>query len=59
VYERGIEAFGYPIAFELWNIYLDKFIKRYEGTKIDRARDLFENALVNIPAKFAKVIYLR
>jgi len=29
VYERGIEAFGYPIAFELWNIYLSKFIKRY------------------------------
>jgi len=29
VYERGIEAFGYPVAFELWNIYLNKFVKRY------------------------------
>lgn len=29
VYERGIEMFGWPIAFELWNIYLQRFIKRY------------------------------
>lgn len=29
VYERGIDLFGYPIAFELWNIYLLKFIERY------------------------------
>ena len=29
VYERGIEAFGYPVAFELWNIYLKKFSTRY------------------------------
>jgi hypothetical protein len=29
VYERGIDLFGYPIAFELWNIYLVKFIERY------------------------------
>lgn len=29
VYERGIELFGWPIAFELWNIYLERFLKRY------------------------------
>lgn len=29
VYERGVEAFGYPIAFEIWNVYLSKFVKRY------------------------------
>lgn len=29
VYERGVELFAYPIAFELWNIYLSKFVKRY------------------------------
>lgn len=32
VYERGIELFGWPIAFELWNIYLERFVKRYVST---------------------------
>jgi pre-mRNA-splicing factor SYF1 len=50
--------FGYPIAFDIWNIYLDKFVKRYKGTKLDRTRDLFEHALDKIPEKFAKTIYL-
>jgi len=29
VYERGVDLFTYPIAFEIWNAYLSKFIKRY------------------------------
>jgi pre-mRNA-splicing factor SYF1 len=29
VYERGIDLFGYPISFEIWNVYLPKFIARY------------------------------
>ncbi|CAO3664420.1 unnamed protein product [Rhizopus stolonifer] len=58
VYERGIELFGWPIAFELWNIYLDKFLKRYGGTKLERARDLFEQAVDQCPPKYAKPIYL-
>lgn len=28
-YERGVEAFTYPVAFELWNVYLSKFVTRY------------------------------
>lgn len=31
VYERGVDLFTYPIAFEIWNTYLSKFIKRYVG----------------------------
>ncbi|KAG0202966.1 Pre-mRNA-splicing factor SYF1 [Mortierella sp. GBA30] len=58
VYERGIDLFGYPIAFELWNTYLLKFIERYGGTKLERARDLFEQALEKVPAKYAKPLYL-
>ncbi|EIE82685.1 hypothetical protein RO3G_07390 [Rhizopus delemar RA 99-880] len=58
VYERGIELFGWPIAFELWNIYLERFLKRYGGTKLERARDLFEQALDQCPPKYAKSIYL-
>ncbi|KAF8983985.1 hypothetical protein BGZ46_009026 [Entomortierella lignicola] len=58
VYERGIDLFGYPIAFELWNTYLLKFINRYGGSKLERARDLFEQALDKVPAKYAKPLYL-
>jgi pre-mRNA-splicing factor SYF1 len=58
VYERGIEVFGWPIAFELWNIYLHRFIQRYGGSKLERARDLFEQALDKCPPKYAKPIYL-
>lgn len=59
VYERGVESFGYPIAFEIWNVYLSKFIKRYGGAKIERARDLFEQALTGCPPKFAKILFLK
>ncbi|KAI9096922.1 hypothetical protein DFS34DRAFT_581173 [Phlyctochytrium arcticum] len=58
VYERGIDLFGYPIAFDIWNIYLTKFIERYAGTKLERARDLFEHAVDKVPPKFAKPLYL-
>ncbi|CAO3626500.1 unnamed protein product [Mucor hiemalis] len=51
VYERGIELFGWPIAFEIWNIYLERFLKRYGGSKLERARDLFEQALEACPPK--------
>lgn len=58
VYERGIELFHFPVAFEIWNIYLSKFVKRYGGKKLERARDLFEQALENCPAKSCKPLYL-
>ncbi|KAF2672213.1 pre-mRNA-splicing factor syf1 [Microthyrium microscopicum] len=56
IYERGLELFSYPVAFELWNLYLSKAVERRIG--MERLRDLFEQALENCPAKFAKVIYL-
>ncbi|KAI0080615.1 spliceosome complex protein [Panus rudis PR-1116 ss-1] len=58
VYERGVELFTYPVSFEIWNIYLAKFIKRYGGEKLERARDLFEQALEKCPEKFCKPIFL-
>lgn len=83
VYERGVELFTYPVAFELWNIYLSKFVKRYVsfpmsescfitgplnltfsifvmqgGDKLERARDLFEQALEKCPEKSCKPIFL-
>lgn len=58
IYERGLDLFSYPTAFELWNLYLSKFIKRYGGKKLERARDLFEQALHGCPPKLAKTIFL-
>ena len=56
VYERGLDLFSYPVAFELWNLYLTKAVDRKIG--IERLRDLFEQALDGCPPKFAKPIYL-
>ncbi|TFY68245.1 hypothetical protein EVG20_g3632 [Dentipellis fragilis] len=58
VYERGVELFTFPVSFEIWNTYLSKFVKRYGGTKLERARDLFEQALERCPPKSCKPIFL-
>ncbi|XP_052223848.1 pre-mRNA-splicing factor SYF1-like [Dreissena polymorpha] len=57
-YEKGIALFRWPNVYDLWNTYLSKFIDRYGGKKLERARDLFEQCLENCPPKFAKAIYL-
>lgn len=56
VYEKGLDVFTYPVAFELWNLYLTKAVTRKIG--IERLRDLFEQAVENCPPQFAKPIYL-
>lgn len=56
IYERGLDLFSYPVAFELWNLYLTKAVDR--KISIERLRDLFEQAVEHCPPKFAKVIYL-
>lgn len=58
VYERGIELFGYPVAYELWNIFLPRFVHHYGARKLERIRDLFEQALVNCPESFISNLYL-
>ncbi|KAI4466192.1 pre-mrna splicing factor [Holotrichia oblita] len=57
-YEKGISLFKWPNVYDMWNVYLTKFLKRYGGTKLERARDLFEQCLENCPDKFAKPLYL-
>ncbi|THH33001.1 hypothetical protein EUX98_g1190 [Antrodiella citrinella] len=58
VYERGVELFTFPVSFEIWNIYLAKFMKRYSGARIERSRDLFEQALEKCPEKSCKPIFM-
>ncbi|OLY80154.1 Pre-mRNA-splicing factor syf1 [Smittium mucronatum] len=58
VYEKGISLFGYPVAFELWNSYLTAFIERYKSTKLERTRDLFEQALSGCPKELSKPLFI-
>lgn len=57
-YEKGISLFKWPNIFDIWNTYLTKFLKRYGGTKLERARDLFEQCLETCPPDIAKCFYL-
>ncbi|KAM5170340.1 pre-mRNA-splicing factor SYF1 [Mantella aurantiaca] len=57
-YERGIALFRWPNVYDIWSTYLSKFIARYGGKKLERARDLFEQALDGCPKKFAKNLFL-
>jgi pre-mRNA-splicing factor SYF1 len=56
IYERGLDLFSYPVAFELWNLYLTKAVDRKIG--IERLRDLFEQSVEGCPPKMCKVLYL-
>lgn len=56
IYERGLDLFTYPVAFELWNLYLTKAVDR--RISIERLRDLFEQAVEGCPPRFAKTLYL-
>ena len=49
VYERALVLFNWPHWYDLWIIYLSKFIERYADTKMERTRDLFEQALAKCP----------
>mmetsp|Transcript_10176 Transcript_10176/g.11756 ORF Transcript_10176/g.11756 Transcript_10176/m.11756 type:complete len:365 (+) Transcript_10176:79-1173(+) len=57
-YEKGIALFPWPHVKEIWVHYLHKFVQRYEGDKLDRGRELFEEALADAPADMSKTLYL-
>ena len=58
VFERGIELFKYPVAYELWNIFLPRFVQYYGPEKLERIRDLFDQALQDCPQKFVSHLYV-
>jgi len=58
VYERGVNAFRWPHCKDLWLAYLAEFVQRYAGSKLERTRDLYEQALAVFPADEAKALYL-
>eukprot|EP00033_Pygsuia_biforma_P000714 GCRY01000836.1.p1 GENE.GCRY01000836.1~~GCRY01000836.1.p1 ORF type:complete len:905 (-),score=281.88 GCRY01000836.1:88-2802(-) len=59
VYERGTAMFKYPMVAPLWDTYLSRFIARHKGRKLERTRDLFEQAIASAPAKESKPLYLK
>ena len=40
--------FKYPHVKDIWQAYLAHFVERYKGTKLERARDLFRQALSQV-----------
>ncbi|KAJ1721029.1 pre-mRNA-splicing factor syf1 [Coemansia erecta] len=58
VYERGVAALGFPVAVDLWGVYLRRFLKRYGGARVERARGLFEQAVAGCPAEHARPLYV-
>lgn len=58
VYERGVSLFKWPHSLGIWRTYLRKFITRYGGKKLDRARDLLDKSIVGCPSDYSLEIYL-
>jgi pre-mRNA-splicing factor SYF1 len=43
--------FDWPRVYEIWLIYISKMVEKYAGTKLERIRHLFEQALKGCPAE--------
>lgn len=56
IYEKGVALFQYPHVYPIWMVYLHQFMARYApkdggpSNKLERIRDLFEQALKALPA---------
>lgn len=58
VYERAIVLFEWPNVKPLWLTYLNKFMARYAGSKLERLRDLFEQATSKVSPSDAAELYI-
>jgi pre-mRNA-splicing factor SYF1 len=59
-YERGVEMFAFPhkAAKTIWKAYIEAFLKRYQGSKVERARDLFQRCVDSCPAEEVSQFYM-
>jgi len=57
VYEQAINYLTWPSLYDVWLMYLSKFVERYGGEKIERVRDLFEQVLSACPKDKIKIFY--
>ncbi|CAN8062090.1 unnamed protein product [Agarophyton chilense] len=49
LYNMGCSSIPWPDALQIWVVYLTKFVRRFKSRKLERARDLFEEALRSAP----------
>lgn len=49
LYDKGVAALSWPAALEIWVVYLTKFVNRFGSRKLERARDLYEEAIRSAP----------
>jgi pre-mRNA-splicing factor SYF1 len=56
-FEKGLSLFSFPHASPIWTVYLQSFVDRYGGSKLERTRDLFEECCDSIPNDMAKSIF--
>lgn len=49
LYDRAATALAWPESVQIWVIYLSKFVERYGSKRVERARDLFEEAILSAP----------
>mmetsp|Transcript_7686 Transcript_7686/g.23262 ORF Transcript_7686/g.23262 Transcript_7686/m.23262 type:complete len:918 (+) Transcript_7686:163-2916(+) len=61
IYERGIALFKWPAVLPLHLRYLSLFVGRFGGRKLERARELFEEAIAMAPQndKYVRILFLR
>ena len=59
-FEKGVSmfAFPHPGGKLLWKEYLTSFLERYNGTKVERTRDLFERCLEKCPPEECGEFYI-
>ncbi|XP_049851404.1 pre-mRNA-splicing factor syf1 homolog [Schistocerca gregaria] len=58
VYERGVDIFPFPHAFDLWVTYLSQFIARNRGQYLEHLSRVCEQAIQDVPPQYAKPLYL-
>lgn len=58
VFEKSFRLFNWPVLYDLWVNYLYRFVERFEDTKVERTRDLFEKVLSEVPIEHSYIFYL-
>jgi len=58
VFEKGVAIFSHPHVMPIWRTYLKSFLTRYQGKKMERMREIFEQSLKDCPPKSSKEFFL-
>ncbi|KAJ8904211.1 hypothetical protein NDN08_000736 [Rhodosorus marinus] len=56
IYERGMALFKWPAVLPVYLRYTKKFVDRFGGRKLERARELFEQAIRGAPAEDPRLL---